>query len=143
MLSSTNCYLSQSFKWQIKPAAGQMNEERGLILERTYPSWSGRRCSSSCFRSKLAHVRDTRSSNQQRCQKGHGLRDGFPVPEGWRRGCLLQPREVSEHGVRAVRTKPSPLNFPTLLCSFLCCRPCSDCPSHCTEIFILPQTQKL
>lgn len=31
--------------------------------------------------------------------------------------------------------KPSPLNFPVLLCTFLCCRPCSDCPSHYRGIF--------
>lgn len=58
---------------------------------------------------------------------------------------LLQLPAAAKGGVRAwgesceewnVETiKPSPLNFPALPCSFLCCRPCSDWSSHYIEIF--------
>lgn len=116
-----------------------MNEVRGIIPENT---WSGSRCSSFFFLgSKLAHVRDTRISNQQRCQKGHRLRARIPCA----RGLETRLPAAAKGGVRAwgeswqewngETIKPSPLNFPALPCSFLFCRPCSDCPSHYTEIF--------
>lgn len=88
----TTCH-SVSNKWQIKAAAGQMNEGRGLIPEDT---WSG---SIPLFllKPKLAHVRDTRSSNQPRCQKGHGLRTSLPCARG------LEPRQpvAAKGGVTA------------------------------------------
>lgn len=55
-----------------------MNEERGLIPENT---WS-RSIPLLLLRPKLAHVRDTRRSNQQRWQKGHGLRASLPSARG-------------------------------------------------------------
>lgn len=88
----TTCH-SVSNKWPIKTAAGHMNEGRGLIPENT---WSG---SIPLFllKPKLAHVRDTRSSNQPRCQKGRRLRASLPCARG------LEPRMpvAAKEGVTA------------------------------------------
>jgi len=77
----------------VKTAAGQMNEERGLIPENI---WSG---SIPLFllRPKLGDVRDTRSSNQQRCQKGRGLRARLPCA----RGLETRLPAAAKRGVRA------------------------------------------
>lgn len=86
-------YHSRSNNWQIKTAAGQMNEERGLIPENT---WS-RSIPLFLLRPKLACGRDTRSSNQQRWQKGHGLRASLPCASGLE----IRLPAAAEGGVRA------------------------------------------
>lgn len=76
-----------------KTAVGQMNEEKGLIPENT---WSG---SMPLFllSLKLSYVRDTSSSNQQRCQKGRGLRASLP----YARGLETRLSAAAKGGVRA------------------------------------------
>lgn len=114
-------YHSLSNKWQIKPSAGQMNEGRGFIPENT--------CSGSIplflLRPKLAHVRDTRSSRGVR--KATGSEHRFPAPRaGAQAACCSQGRCQSSWEEGDGTIKPSPLDFPSLPCSFLCCRPWSD-----------------
>lgn len=108
--------------------------------KRTYP-WSGSRCSSFLLKSKLAHVSDTRSSNQQKCQRGHRLRAWIPCAKGLETRLAAAAKGGAREWAESCEEwngetiKPSPINFPTLPCSFLYCRFCSHCPSHYTEIF--------
>lgn len=86
-------YHSLSNKWQIKTAAGQIHEEKGLIPENT---WSGSMLL-LLLSPKLFYVRDTSSSNQQRCQKGHGFRASLLSA----RGLKIRVPAAAKGGVRA------------------------------------------